>query len=206
MFGPYGAHTHVQYMAHVARLLDELRNLCHETDISPATVPPSKWCRISMIAYQCRGSGALRLYLKENLCLKAKVGVLDTHIDDIIERIGKLARFFRARKTIATFMAWLASEEISLTVRGVPAHKIAVEELKDRTVADILARGGTKPRPYPKTQIRNMIQRWPRYRVLAEVQLLIFYEEHFHLETVGPYIGGDKLCCYLCHEFLIRHG
>jgi hypothetical protein len=137
MFSPYDAHTHTQYMEHVSRQLDELRNLCSETDVDPMGVPPSTWCRVSTVAYQCRGSGALRLYPKENLCVKAKVGVLDANVDDIIERIGKLARFYRASKTIATFTAWLANEEIGLTVHGVPAHKIEVEELKDRTVADV---------------------------------------------------------------------
>jgi hypothetical protein len=145
------------------------------------------------------------LYLKENLCLKAKVGVLDANVDDIIERIDKLAWFYRASKTIATFTAWLANEGIGLTVQGVPAHKIEVEELKNRTVADILALGDSKLRPYPEIQIWKIIQRWPRYRAHAEIQLIIFYEKHSHLETVGPYISENKLYYFLYHEFLVRH-
>ncbi|EXJ91774.1 hypothetical protein A1O3_00324 [Capronia epimyces CBS 606.96] len=214
LFGPYGAHTHARYMAHVARQLDELRHLCDETDKDAATVSPATWCRVSTVAYQCRGSGTLRLYLKENLGLKAKVGVLDTMVDEIVERIGKLARFCRAGHTIAMFAAWLAHEDIGLTVRGLAASKIEVQELKHRTVADVLARGGSQmqkrqrppPDPATETQIRGKMQRWPRYRMHAEVQLAVFYEEQAELETVTAYVGGDKLCCYLCHEFLRRHG
>ncbi|RMZ80723.1 hypothetical protein DV738_g2599, partial [Chaetothyriales sp. CBS 135597] len=123
-------------MDHVAGQLDELRDLCNKVESNSTMGLQSSLCRITTLAYQCRGSGALRLYMKKNLCVQARAGFLDTAADEIVERIGKLARFYRARKTIATFTAWLANAGVNITVRGLPSCKLQVEELKTRTASD----------------------------------------------------------------------
>jgi hypothetical protein len=51
-----------------------------------------------------------------------------------------------------------------------------------------------------------MINRWPKYREHAETQLVLFYEENPDKVLHIPYIGSNKLSCFLCFHFIAQHG
>lgn len=202
--GAYGAATHHDYAQLLHQRVLNLREACKN---ARRTQPDntSNLCRTVEIAYSLRHATLLPGWLYRNLRLQTKASVMTKMVGDIVRRIGKLSRFYAAALTIANFVQLLARTATQIEVVGLPSHRTRVPELQYRTVADLRARGGSLLRRIPDKMLRSKLRLWDKYRVHAEIQLLIYYEENEDLTQVVPYIGSDKLCCYLCYAFISIH-
>lgn len=205
LLGPYDRHNHNEYANLVQARINTLRAIC--CTISPQFANHIQdFCQIVRLAYMLQQSSLFRYWLQKNLCLRTKQTTISSMVDDIVKRVGKLSRFFRAVLNIARFTRQLARKTIKISVTGLQTKKVQVPELQDRMPSDLRARAGPLLNGCPDGPLRDKLQRWARYRVHAEVQLLIYYEQHHSTKLATNYIGGDKLCCYLCYQFITTHG
>jgi OTT_1508-like deaminase len=94
-----------------------------------------------------------------------------------------------------------------IRIQGVHAKKVQIPELSSLTATQLRLRArGHQFNPCSEAQLQSMINRWPKYRLHSEIQLIVFYEENPDLKLCNNYIGCDKLSCYLCHRFIMQHG
>jgi len=134
-----------------------------------------------------------------------------------------LCRFYAAVLTFTEAAAWLSSfRNMSFTfveplceilpLKNVMKQKAARDVLKDLCARGSEASMAKLYRGKRKTTAKvdehfGMARRQPCH-VHAEIQLVDDFENR-RGETgwrAHPYIGGSKLCCYLCHSFLRHHG
>ena len=92
-----------------------------------------------------------------------------------------------------------------IVIEAVPTSRIQVPELANRKAAQLRARAGHKFRWDDEIKFGRMLERWPRYRQHAELQLIVFYEENPHIHLYSKYIGCNKQACYLCFSFIKHH-
>lgn len=200
--GVYNAATHASYMALNADRSTRLRDLCECQSVDDLSTIKM----IVKIAYQVRRSASFRHFVRSNIGPRWKPMTREKFANDLVERIGKMSRFCRAAHTIAAFGQHLAQNGESVVVKPLPTKRYSVTELNQRTIKDLRRRGGRIFTSCKDDQFWNMLQRWKSYRLHAEIQHVIFYEENPPTGHVTPYIGCDKLCCYLCYQFLVAHG
>ncbi|KAK5074495.1 hypothetical protein LTR70_010225 [Exophiala xenobiotica] len=186
LIGAYCKGNHMRYARLINQRMNTLRILCSNVEQTRAN-DISDLCEVVWTAYTLRHSSLLQYWLQTNLRLTTKSTTLASLIDDIIKRVGKLSRFFRAVVEVSK----ISNSE--------------VDELQYRSEADLRARGGKLLKGFPDERLRNKLVLWDSYRVHAEIQLIVFYETNMHIERVSDYIGGDKLCCYLCYHFITMH-
>ncbi len=100
----------------------------------------------------------------------------------------------------------LLENGMTIQVQSVPAPKVEIRELSGRTPAQLRQRGGQWFSSCSDNQLQGMINRWPKYRLHSEIQLIVFYQQNPNLKVYSSYIGCDKLSCYLCYEFITEQG
>ncbi|KAK5082570.1 hypothetical protein LTS08_008835 [Lithohypha guttulata] len=205
LFGAYCRENHVSYANSVQKRMNSLRTLSSNIGKN-IDDDVSNLCLIAWTAYTLHHSSLLRRWLQVNLCIVTKPSALSSLIENILKRVGKLSRVFRAVRTITKFLSSSAQAAASMKVVGMETQKLQVHELRHRTIADLQGRSGKSLVGCHHVKLLNMLGRWSKYRVHAEIQLLMFYERHTDTTLATDYIGGDKLCCYLCYQFIMMHG
>lgn len=204
LLGAYCRENHEKYAQMIHQRMETLRNLCASIDQSQIGCV-TDLCEIVWTAYTLRHSSLLRCWLQKNLRLHTKSITMAKLIEDILKRVGKLSRFFRATLTIAKFVKVLGQITTSITVIGLETQRVQVNELRCRTEANLRARSRNLLEGIPGSRLNSKLRLWDRYRVHAEIQLLLFYEQNKDVVLVVNYIGCDKLCCYLCYHFITTH-
>ena len=125
---------------------------------------------------------------------------------EIIERIGQLSKFARAASTVTRHLRKMILMDITVTISGVPASSIEILELSQTSASQLRHRGGQRYSGCKDGPLQSMINRWPKYREHAEMQLIMFYEENPDKVLHTPYIGCNKQSCFLCFQFVAQHG
>jgi hypothetical protein len=186
--------------------LNQLRDLCSELS-RPSDGPNlQNLMLLTERAYEVRRSSSFRQFLQSNLQKPKRAEAITSLVNRILERLGKISRFYRAATTFTAVGIKLLNKNMAIQIQGVPAPKFQIEELSDRTPRQLRKRGGYLYASCGLHQLQGMISRWPKYRLHSEIQLLIFYQENPDILPQDGYIGGDKLACYLCHSFIKSHG
>lgn len=198
--------NHALYMQTCEERLNQLRGLCSEL-AQPSTNPNlQNLMLLTERAYDVRRSSSFKQFLQSNLQKPKKLEAITSLVDGILERLGKISRFYRAATTFTAVGIKLLSRNMAIQVQGIPAPKFQIAELSDRTPTQLRIRGGYKYASCAEHQLQDKISRWPKYRLHSEMQLLIFYQENSDILPQDRYVGCDKLSCYLCHSFIKSHG
>lgn len=204
--GIHSRENHSIYMQACRDRLNQLRNLSAELICPSNRSNFQEMLVLTKVAYDVRRSSSFRQYLNHNLQKTKRPEAMVPIVGSIIERLGKISRFYRAAMTIAAFGMKLLKRNITIKVEAVPAPKVQIPELNGRTTAQLRLRGGYRFISCSEGQLQGMIKRWPTYRLHSEIQLIVFYEENPNLKLYSNYIGCDKLSCYLCYSFVKHHG
>jgi hypothetical protein len=125
----------------------------------------------------------------------------------IIEKIGKVARFYRSAITFVHTAAEFCSNSDGFTVEAVSSKLQCVNVLSLRTVDQLnkrLPTSSIKLKAH-SAEAQRLLKRWKKYVVHAEMLLLLFYEEHPEISKVKNYIGISKRSCFLCASFIRFH-
>ena len=160
---------------------------------------------LSRLAYSVRRSSSFKHFLRANLNRRPEPGISLPTMPKIIERLGKISKIYRAALTMNDFVAKIKELGQRIVVEAVPAVRIPIPELADRTAAQLRERAGLPFQRGGEDKVDRMLKRWPQYRQHAEIQLIIFYEEHPHIRVYSNHIGCNKYACYLCFNFIKYH-
>jgi len=172
----------------------EMRQLIDGLKVNPK-VEPTK--RLAHLAYEVRRSSSFRAVLQRQYSYHNQL--------QIIERLGKIAKFFRSAVNLVqvaatpSFMRIKMATVVSVsrTINILQGH--TVSDMKDRQPA-LSGKIDSK-----SEEIRRLLRRWQKYIIHAEMILLIFYEEHPDIRLATNYIGISKRSCYLCASFIHFH-
>lgn len=160
---------------------------------------------LSRLAYSVRRSGSFKHFLQANMNRRPEPGISLPTMPKIIERLGKISKIYRAALTTNDFVAKIKELGRKIVVEAVPAARISIPELADRTATQLRERAGLRFRRGDSDKVERMLKRWPQYRQHAEIQLIVFYEEHPHIHVYSNHIGCNKYACYLCFNFIKYH-
>jgi OTT_1508-like deaminase len=197
--------NHSLYMEMCKDRLIEVRNLCSKLACSSDDSSLEHMVVLTRLTYDIRRSSSFKQFLQHNIQRTRRPAAITSILGHLIERAGKISRFYRAAITFTAVGTRLLKNNIAIEVRGVPTSKHQILELSARTPAQLRLRGGRRFNSYKQDQLQSMINRWLKYRVHSEMQLIVFYLEHPDLKLRSNYIGCDKLSCYLCHSFITAH-
>ena len=200
MLGEYSGDTHQAYMQCSLERWNQLFSLIQEVSSSSSTDQQIR--QIARRAYQVRRSSSFKVLL-QNLCRNGKY-----HMTKIMEKLGKVAKFYRAAITIIDSAIHSNTSCTCFKLREVKSMKRRVHVLRGRRPVQLQARV-----PFLRTNIRkyaaeaqHMLDRWNGYVVHAEMLLLIFYEQYHDIKRIKDYIGTSKRSCFLCSSFIELHG
>ncbi len=194
LFGEYCEATHESYM-HVGmqrlKLLKELAsNVVTRNDFTTGHNLRS----LIKVAYDVRRSGSFKKL------------IAFPSVSEIVHRIGHISKFYRCAVTLTSAAPKLLELGKVIQIEHISARDIRIPELANRTATQVRCGGGGHFVNVGGDQLSRMIARWPRYRIHAELQLIIFYETHPGLKLYCNYVGCSKRSCYLCYNFIERHG
>ena len=203
--GEYGQSTHFAYLERQSSRLGQIQSITSRVAASLHSSGTEDLEVLAQLSYQVRKSSTF-------LCLLHQIG--DPRFKsartwdhrEIIERIGQLGKFARAASTITQHLKRMVLLDITITVSGRPAGPIEISELSQRMASQLRHRGGQRYSSFRDSHLQSMINRWPRYREHAEVQLVIFYEENANKHLHTPYIDCNKQSCFLCFHFIAQLG
>lgn len=111
--------------------------------------------RLARLAYDIRHSGPFRALLKTH-CQQRH------HSSQIIERLGKIAKFFRS----AVSLIWIAADDTlkfkHIEIATVPSISRSMNILRDHTIGDIKKRLPALSRRFTSqaTKIQRLLRRW----------------------------------------------
>lgn len=206
-YGTRCRENHHFYMQLSKDRLNQLRNLSSELRCPSGRPKIRQMILLVNTAYDVRRSSSFRQFLKLNLPKPNRPEATFYILDSIAQRLGKISRFYRAAMTIAAVGNKLMKNNTKIRIQGVHAKKVQIPELSSRTATQLRLRArGHQFNSFSEAQLQSMINRWPKYRLHSEIQLIVFYEENPDLKLCNNYIGCDKLSCYLCHGFITQHG
>lgn len=158
------------------------------------------------MAYDVRRSGSFQRLIGSNLVRPRNPGIAFPSVSAIVHRIGQISKFYRCAVTLAFAAAKLLELGKAIKVQGISAGNIRIRELANRTATQLRRRGGSDFVDAGGDKLQRTIDRWPKYRIHAEMQLVVFYEENPRLKLYYNYIGCNKQSCYLCYNFIEHHG
>lgn len=204
--GKYCDATHESYVRLCKHRLKQLKELVSKIPQSATPSDLQDLASLTKLAYQVRRSCSFKQLVAYNISKSEKPGVAVPDLQDIVERMGQISKFYRAAVTLTAFLTKLQKLGRVVEIKATPTEKIKISELAFRTAAQVRRRGGDPFTSRGGTQIQNMMDRWPAYREHVELQLVTFYEENHTLTLFSPYIGCNKRSCYLCYNFIAEHG
>lgn len=206
LLGKLDSTTHMQYVRlgkaryrDIARLSQALRSAGAEGRIA-------RMMALVKSAYLVRRSASFKQFLECNIRVTNRSNIREASAEALVERLGKLSRFYRAALTLTAFGEYLVNRGLFATAQYVETARLEVPELQHETPAALRNRGGALSSNLSDRQLASMLGRWRDYRLHAEMQLIVYYEEHPDARMVSRYIGCDKLCCFLCYRFIQEHG
>jgi len=203
--GKHCAENHARYIALCKSRLEELRNLSSDlADLRDRSI--EKMMSLARVAHDVRRSSCFKQFLKFNLRASKREYVREFAASRIVERLGKISRYYRAAVTIYAFGEKLVKNNRAIDLQAVSTSRTRIPELTGRSVDDLLRRGGRKFQPRSNRTLQSKLELWPKYRLHCEIQLIVFYEEHPDLQPCVSYIACNKLSCYLCYHFIRAHG
>ena len=203
--GRYCDETHQVFMRLCEDRMRQLKDFTAEIATSSATDDLELLIKLSQLAYSVRHSSSFKHFVQANVERKPRPGICLPTTAMIIDRLGKISRFYRASLAMTDFVTRIKDLDRYIVIEAVVGQKIQISELSDRTGAQLCARAGYDPHWNNKDKFGRMLKRWKIYRQHAEIQLIVFYEENPHIQTYSNYIGCNKQACYLCFNFIKYH-
>ena len=196
--GDYNSRTHEEFMQLAA---SRWRRMLELTDRVKISSDPEAIKCLARLAYDVRRSDTFRALL-ETLFRQPR-----HHASKIVERVGKLAKFFRSAVTLAQVAASGSLGSKHIKVESIPSISRSIDILRARNVADMVKRAPALSGKLASraVEVQRLLGRWRKYIVHAEMLLLIFYEEHPEITLATNYIGISKRSCYLCANFIRMH-
>jgi hypothetical protein len=204
--GPYNRDSHRAYMQLHSERLRAVRRISRDLITSKTPPDVSKMGLLAKAAYDVRRSSSFDRFVRHNLLFSQKPVAVQLMAQSLKERLGKMSRVWRAAKTLAAFGLALVTHTVTVNILCLPASRQTVRELCERTPAQLRRRGGQHFGSGNDGQLQTKLGQWQSYRLHCEMQLVVFYQENPHLQMRSRYIGCNKLACYLCYDFITRHG
>lgn len=201
----YCDETHESYMRLCEERVRQLKRATVEVIHSSTIGELNALIDLSRLAHSVRRSSSFKHFLQANLNRRPEPGISLPTMSKIIERLGKISKIYRAALAMTDFVAKIKELGRKIVVEMVPAARIPIPELADRTAAQLRARAGLQVRRDEENKFERMLKRWPQYRQHAEIQLIVFYEEHPHIHVYSNHIGCNKHACYLCFNLIKYH-
>lgn len=180
----------------------------------------SRWKRISdmvhslMPAYEfedLKELGELNYSVRHSATFRALLKKISQrgpgHASKLLDKIGKVARFFRSTVTFTEAHSLLSREVTHFKLDFVPSRQECISVLSSRTLQHLKIRLSSSPWQLDghEVEAKRLLRRWRKYVIHAEILLLLFYEEHPEIRLVQDYIGISKRSCYLCENFIRLH-
>ncbi|CZT13562.1 uncharacterized protein RAG0_17055 [Rhynchosporium agropyri] len=156
--------------------------------------------QLARLAYDVRHSISFRNLVRTQCQLQKQSS-------QILERMGKVAKFFRSAVSLVQVAGCATLKHTQIKVETVPSISRRVNVLQDYSIENMRRRMpalSTRPR-LQIVEIQRLLRRWHKYIVHAEMLLLTFYEEHPEIVLATNYIGISKRSCYLCANFIRFH-
>jgi OTT_1508-like deaminase len=198
--GTYCTDTHVEYMQMSYQRLTDIVELVHRICCSENQ---QSMTSLASLTYRVRQSSSFRLlleFLSQNRY---------NHASKMVEKVGKISKFYRSAVTIVRVAATFCSDVSSLKVVSLVSQKWPIGVLSSRIPADLMSRVPPASRWRLQNQAKaaqRLLKRWRYYVVHAEMQLLLFYDTQPEIHLAHNYIGISKRSCYLCATFIRLHG
>ena len=128
---------------------------------------------LSRLIYSVRRSSSFKHFLQANLNRRPEPGISLPIMPEIIQRLSKIFKIYRAALTMNDFVVKIKELGRRIIVEAVPAVRISISELADRTTAQLRERAGLPFQRGGEDKVDRMLKRWPQYRQHAEIQLII---------------------------------
>jgi len=204
--GEYCEATHQSYTQLCKDRLERLKELASSVVALRDTTQCHELRSLVKVGYDVRRSGSFKRLVGSNLVRPRNPGIAFPSVLAIVHRIGQISKFYRCAVTLTFAAAKLLELGKVIKVQGIPAGNIQIRELANRTATQLRRRGGANFVDAGGNKLQRNIDRWPKYRTHAEMQLIVFYEENPSLKLYCTYIGCNKQSCYLCYNFIEHHG
>jgi hypothetical protein len=141
--GKHCAENHARYIALCRSRMDELRNISSElADLRNRSI--EKMMPLARVAHNVRRSSSFKQFLKFNLRASKREDVREFAAGCIVERLGKISRYYRAAVTIHVFGEKLVKNNRAINLHAVSTSRTRIPELSGRSVDDLQRRGGRK--------------------------------------------------------------
>lgn len=153
--------------------------------------------QLSRLAYDVRRCNAFRKLLSSQYQQRQR-------LSQILERVGKVAKFFRSVVGIIRVAGSTTLKNKHIKIETVPSISRRIEVLRNHSIPKMKT-------PIPEfspsqaVEMQRLRRRWYKYVVHAEMLLLTFYEENPDIVLATNYIGSSKRSCYLCANFIRLH-
>ena len=200
--GPYSCENHDAYAQLACERLSCLRRICADLAVPRDQLDMPKMLALAKTAHKVRRSSSFAQVLRHNIHATQKSQAVHLLTRDLVERVGKISRFWRAARSLTSFGSIVASKDMRIQISCLFASRQTVPELSNRTPEQLRIRGGRHFQSCTNAQLKAKLQQWSRYRLHCEIQLIVFYQENPQLHLRSVYIGCDKLACCLCYNFI----
>jgi OTT_1508-like deaminase len=170
-------------------IVDLVRQICSSDNLQSVT-------SLASLSYQVRQSSSFRLLLGS--VSQAR----HNQVSKVMEKIGKICKFYRSAASFCDDMTCLKVETLT-------SQKRAICVLSSSNPADLINRVPPASRSRLHHQAgaaRRLLRRSRHYVVHAEMQLLLFYDTQPDIQLAHNYIGISKRSCYLCATFIRFRG
>jgi hypothetical protein len=196
--GDYNEDTHVEHMRLAAWRWNRISYMTLNM-VPPHEVEDLK--ELGELTYSVRHSATFRALLKK--ISQRRPG----SSSKLVDKIGKVARFFRSSVTFTEAHSLLSHELTRFNLECVRSRQESNTVLSSRTLQHLRVRMASSSWKLDRHthDAKRLLRRWRKYVVHAEILLLLFYEEHPEIRLVQDYIGISKRSCYLCANFIRLH-
>ncbi|ERF70417.1 hypothetical protein EPUS_05236 [Endocarpon pusillum Z07020] len=198
--GAYCVDTHLDYMRlsyeRWKDMVDLVYRICSAEDQQSVH-------SLAGLTYQVRQSSSFRYLLESTVHNHSNV------VAKVVERIGKISKFYRSAVTLVRVAAKHCQDIDRFRFRTLASQKRAINVLSVSNLNNLISRVPPASRGRLQTQAGNaqrLLRRWRHYVLHAEMQLLLFYETQPEIQLADNYIGISKRSCYLCATFIRFHG
>ena len=202
-FGPPTQATHDVWITLAEDRYREMQKALLSLPRLAKNFDPKKALELVKLAYSIRKSFTFQEFLVQN---RTSAGCKDLRAMEKIQfQLGRIWRFYRAIISVTNVILGLQWMGKSIEVLDVPSAKVQIHEIKARTSSQVLHERSWLRNLFTNTKtgrLQQFLERWKKYHVHVEVQLITFYAQNPDIRLHSGFIGCNKLACYLCDHFV----
>ncbi|KAK5050525.1 hypothetical protein LTR84_003806 [Exophiala bonariae] len=132
--GSYSPDSFDAYMQLSCDRLRQLRRMCTELGNSRKLSNISDMMLLAKAAHEVRRSGSFYLLLHHNIRMSRKPSAVNSMLESLKERLGKLSRYWRAAKILTAFGALVLTQNTTIDILPLPSGRHEIPAMSKRTL------------------------------------------------------------------------